>query len=61
MVGYYKFLNIQENKVRIDEVLVLPAGKTAEIRYSLQVNGEWKPQDKATNWLLADGQWFLHL
>lgn len=61
MVGYYKLLNIQENKVRIDEVLVLPAGKTAEIRYSLQVNGEWKPQDKPTNWLLADGQWFLRL
>mgnify|MGYP007100221150 FL=1 len=61
MVGLYKFMNIQENKVRIDEVLVLPTGKTAEIRYSLQVNGEWKPQDKPTKWLLVDGQWFLQL
>jgi len=61
MVGLYKLMNIQEQKVRIDEVLVLPTGKTAEIRYSLQVNGEWKPQDKPTKWLLVDGQWFLQL
>jgi len=61
MVGLYKFMNIQENKVRIDEVLILPAGNSAEIRYSLQVNGEWKPQEKPTKWLLVDGQWFLQL
>lgn len=61
MVGLFKIMNVQENKVRIDEVLVLPTGKAAEIRYSLQVNGEWKPQDKPTKWLLVDGQWFLQL
>lgn len=61
MVGLYKFMKVDASKVRIDDVLILPKGQTAEVRYSLQVNGEWKAQEKPTNWLLVDGQWFLQL
>ncbi len=61
MVGLYKFMKVDATKVRIDDVLILPKGLTAEVRYSIQVNGEWKAQEKPTNWRLVDGQWFLQL
>ena len=58
--GLFKLGKMTEADLRVDQVIVAEDRKSAEVRYSLQSNGEWKPQ-KPSRWVLSDGQWYIQI
>lgn len=57
LAGLIKLGKLTEQDIRVDQINVAEDGKTAQVQFSLQSNGEWKSQNPS-NWVLSDGQWY---
>jgi len=49
---------IQESDVRVEQVILGPGNKTAEVPTSIRIKDEWKVQ-KPSKWVRSDGQWYV--
>ena len=58
--GLQKFGKVGEEDYRVDEVVLAPDFKTAEIKPSNRINNAWQPAQPA-KWILTGGQWYLTL
>ena len=58
--GLQKFGKVGEEDYRVDEVVLAPDFKTAEVKGSNRINNAWKPAQNA-KWILTGGQWYLTL
>ena len=58
--GLLKFGKVGEEDYRVDEVVLAPDFKTAEVKGSNRINNAWKPAQNA-KWVLVGGKWCITL
>lgn len=47
-----------KDRLRVDQVILGPGGKTATIQLSMQQGNQWKPIDPS-RWVRVDGKWYI--
>jgi hypothetical protein len=58
MRGFMKVGNVKQDDVRIDDVTLGSDQKTAQVKVSIRVAGQWKALDPY-RWTRVDGKWYL--